>query len=86
MSVSIEKLNKRDFELLGHVFDYETRNLLPAQIGKSKAVASLHERGYIQPMTEILPGPFSIRIEGWELTHAGRLTYCANCSDENATR
>jgi hypothetical protein len=77
---SCEKLNRRDFELLGRVFMAEIQNLLPAQIGKSKAVASLHERGYIEPYTRTLPGALPVTIKGWALTHAGRFTYCQNCT------
>jgi hypothetical protein len=68
--------------LLELVFDAETRNLLPAQIGKSKAVTSLQERGYIEPMTVVLPGRFPVTVKGWNLTHEGRFTYCQNCSDK----
>jgi hypothetical protein len=49
-SVSIERLNKRDFELLGRDFEREISNLLPAQFGKSKAVTSLEARGYIRDL------------------------------------
>ena len=77
-----EHLNKRDFELLGRVFEAEITNHLPAQIGKSKAVTSLNERGYIEPMTITLPGRFPVTVTGWGLTHAGRFTYCLNCTDE----
>ena len=76
-----EKLKKRDFELLGQVFMREIQGMLPAQIGKSKAVASLHERGYIQPLTRTLPGRLPVTVTGWELTEAGRFTYCLNCTD-----
>lgn len=77
-----ERLNKRDFELLGRVFQREIQNQLPAQVGKSKAVTSLHERGYIEPMTITLPGRFPVRVEGWGLTEAGRYIYCLNCTEE----
>jgi hypothetical protein len=75
-----EHLKKRDFELLGRVFQAEITNMLPAQIEKSKAVSSLQERGYIAPYTRTLPGRFPITIEGWALTDAGRFTYCLNCT------
>jgi hypothetical protein len=76
-----EHLKKRDFELLGRVFQAEIQNLLPAQIGKSRAVLSLLERGYIEPYTRTLPGRFPVTVEGWALTHAGRFTYCQNCTE-----
>lgn len=76
-----EHLNKRDFQLLGRVFEAEIASRLPAQIGKSKAVASLHQRGYIEPMTITLPGTFPVTVKGWNLTHAGRFVYCLNCTD-----
>jgi hypothetical protein len=80
-SVNLEKLKKRDFQLLGAVFEREISGLLPAQIVKSKAVVSLEERGYITPMTIVLPGVFPVTVKGWELTELGRMTYCANCSE-----
>ena len=58
-----ERLKKQDFKLLGRVFEREILNQLPAQIGKSKAVAALHERGYIQPVTRTLPGRFPVTVE-----------------------
>lgn len=73
-----ERLRKRDFELLGRVFEAEILNQLPAQIGASKAVKSLQERGYIEPCKRTLPGALPVRIEGWALTHVGRFTYCQN--------
>lgn len=76
-----EKLNKRNFELLGRVFQAEIENQLPAQIGKSKAVTALHDRGYIAPFEITLAGRFPVTVRGWLLTEAGRITYCANCSD-----
>jgi hypothetical protein len=76
-----EHLSKRDFELLGRVFNAEILNQLPAQIGKSKAVTSLRERGYIAPLEITLPGRFPVRVSGWALTEAGRFTYCLNCSE-----
>lgn len=76
-----EKLNKRDFELLGQVFTAEIQNILPAQIGKSRPVKSLQERGFIEPYERILPRRFPVRVSGWALTEAGRITYCQNCSD-----
>lgn len=77
-----EHLNKRDFELLGRVFEAEILNYPVAQIGKSKTVASLSARGYIEPMTVTLPGRFPVTVSGWRLTEAGRFTYCLNCTGE----
>ena len=77
-----EKLSKCDLELLGQVFLREIQGTLPAQIGQSKAVKSLHERGYIVPLTRTLASssPFAVKVSGWELTEAGRLVYCQNCT------
>lgn len=76
-----EHLKNRDFELLGRVFEAEITNLLPAQIGKSKAVLSLQERGYVAPYTRTLPGRFPVTVQGWALTDVGRFTYCRNCTE-----
>ena len=75
-----EHLTKRDFELLGRIFMAEIQNLLPAQIGGSKAVGSLQERGYIAPYEKTLPGRFPVTVRGWALTDTGRFTYCLNCT------
>lgn len=76
-----EKLSKRDFQLLGRVFEAEILNLLPAQIGKSKGVLSLEERGYVALYEKTFPGRFTVIVRGWALTEAGRITYCQNCTD-----
>lgn len=77
-----ERLKKQDFILLARVFRAEIENRLPAQIGKSKAITALHNRGYIEPMTITLGGGLPVIVKGWNLTHAGRFTYCQNCTDE----
>lgn len=84
MSNSVcERLNKRDFELMSRVFEAEIADRLPAQIGKSKAVAALNNRGYIEPMVVTLPGIFPMTVRGWKLTEAGRLIYCQNCTEND---
>jgi len=70
-----ERLNKREFELLGRVFAAEIQNQLPAQIGASKTVVQLAERGYIAPLTKILGSRFPVTVVGWELTQRGRIVY-----------
>jgi len=76
-----ETLTKRDFELLGRIFMAEIQGRLPAQIGGSKAVSSLQERGYIVPHETALTGFPPVTVKGWALTHAGRFVYCLNCTD-----
>lgn len=82
VAIPIPRLNKRDFELLSRVFEAEIHNRLPAQIGKSKAAKALEERGLIMPLRKTLPGRFPITIDGVVLTEAGRMIYCANCTDD----
>jgi len=79
-----DKLTKREFNLLGQVFAAEIADRLPAQIGKSKLVATLHERELIEPMTRILggSGAFPLRVEGWRLTQRGHVMYCENCTGD----
>jgi hypothetical protein len=75
-----DRLTKRDFDLLGRVFAAEIGGSLPAQVGKSRAVASLHERGLIEPMAKIFGrGPLPVTVKGWNLTQRGRIIYCENC-------
>ena len=72
-------LTKKDFSLLGKIFDAEVNGLLPYQ-SKSKEYARLEREGLVEAVSNVLPGRFPVVIEGWYLTHAGRHAYCANCS------
>lgn len=63
-TIECEHLTKREMELLGRVWAAEVANLLPAQIGKSKGVTALHDKGYIEPMTTTLGGYLSVRVGG----------------------
>lgn len=68
--------------LLEKVWLAEIECRLPAQIGKSKAVYGLEEKGLISKVSRSLKGPWTVVITGWELTHAGRFLYCS-WADEN---
>lgn len=73
-------MKKRYLDMLERVFVAEINDRLPFQ-SKRKIMLELAAEGYIQPMTTILPGRFPVRIEGWELTHLGRLSYCTTCDE-----
>lgn len=47
---------------------------------KSKLAASLADEGYLSPAVEKFPSALGeIVCHGWQLTHLGRITYCASC-------
>lgn len=71
--------NKRQMALLERCWLAEVCDQLPAQIGKSKNVEKLVAEGYLQPMETVSGGRFPVTVKGHQLTHLGRLTYCASC-------
>ena len=82
-------MNKAELTLLEKLFEREVEaalNKWPSHLlqTRSKVAAKLAEDGYLQTRRIQLPGDRlgPIVVEGYELTHFGRLTYCATCSDE----
>lgn len=71
-------MKKSHLKILEAAFAAEVRAALPYQ-SKVKAIAELAELGMIEPMERIFGGRFPVRVKGWQLTHLGRLTYCATC-------
>lgn len=64
---------------LEKLFAAEVEGRLPFQT-KAKWIYKLSDEGYVQAMTTRLGGQFPLRIDGWQLTHLGRLTYCESCN------
>lgn len=72
-------MTKAKLKALEKVFAAEVEGRLPFQ-SKAKIMQKLCEEGLVAPMERTFPGVFfSVRVKGWELTHAGRFLYCSNC-------
>lgn len=73
-------LTKRQWELLGRVFEREINGAL-YQSRRGRAYDDLADDGLVVH-TELTLGADRfgpIRVEGWALTERGRLLYCAHC-------
>lgn len=76
-------MNKRELAVLEKAFEAEINDRLPFQT-RSKLAAWLERDGYLQPMTVEYSDNFgAMTVKGWQLTHLGRLTYCATCKEES---
>lgn len=71
-------MTKKTFELLGRIFAAEVDGRLPYQ-SKSKEYPKLEEDGLCEGVTRRF-GP--VIVQGWILTHLGRMAYCQACPDE----
>jgi hypothetical protein len=76
-------MRKRELDLLGKAFNAEIDSAINKGIGlfqtKSKLAEKLENDGLLKKETIILDGKFPVKIEGYSLTHAGRMTYCMSC-------
>lgn len=80
-------MNKKELAVLEKAFDAEVRDALRGEgFGliqtRSKLAVELVEKGMLQKKTVKLGGRFPVTVEGYELTHAGRIAYCETCKDE----
>lgn len=78
-------MNKRDLALLERAFGYEISAALQGfpRLMQTKATAradALVADGLLSKCVEFWRG---VRLEGYELTHAGRALYCATCATED---
>jgi len=75
-------MTKADLKLLERIFDAEINNRLPFQ-SKSKRFEQLERDGMVATMSRIIGAGerFPVTVKGWQLTHAGRITYCESCGD-----
>lgn len=72
---------KKALDALGQVFAAEIANRLPFQ-SKAAIYRDLVAAGLDQPMEPVAGSGWSaVKVTGYELTHAGRMLYCANCDD-----
>lgn len=79
-------MNKKDKALLERAFANEVASALTGapRLMQAKATAradALVADGLLAKRTELWRG---IRLEGYELTHAGHFAYCATCDDPDA--
>lgn len=74
-----QRVIKSDLAILERVFAQE----IFGQIYQSKAkrLEWLRDNGYVEFVSFVIPGRFPIKVEGWALTHLGRMTYCETCRD-----
>jgi len=74
-----------ELKMLEKLFAAEVSGTLPFQT-RAAMIKRLHAHGLVQPMKTTIPAdkgcPFPVTIKGWQLTHAGRLMYCASCRKE----
>ena len=73
-----------ELKYLERVFAAEIEGRLPFQARPSKMLTRLADDGLIQTMKcELGRDRFgAITVVGWQLTHAGRLLYCASCDGD----
>lgn len=74
-------MNKREISALESVYGAEIQNRLPFQ-SRARIYKALEAKGMVERYTRTFgKGPFGVRVEGWSLTHLGRLEYCATCKE-----
>lgn len=78
-------MNKPKLRVLEKIWIAEIECRLPAQI-KSKYLKELEDENYVQKCSVVLHSSPPVNIEGWVLTHLGRLTYCMSCDDPEAEK
>ncbi|MFC0708964.1 hypothetical protein [Azorhizophilus paspali] len=78
----MSKLNKRELQMLEWVWVAEIKGRLPLQTN-SKVAEKLFLDGLLIRGSIVISGA---RVEGYWLSHAGRLSYCMNCDDFEESR
>lgn len=70
---------KAELNALEKVFAAEIEGRLPFQ-SKAKIYRDLCDDGFLEQMEcKFGDGRFAVTVSGYQLTHAGRITYCASC-------
>jgi hypothetical protein len=73
-------MNKREMQLLEKAFIAEIEEGAHGTIGllqtKSRLAEVLAEDGYLVKDKQTIGGRFPVVVQGYRLTHLGRLTYC----------
>jgi hypothetical protein len=77
-------LTKKTIDALGKVFLAEINGQLPFQ-SRAKIYSDLCAEGLLKKTERKFGSGWSaVKVYGFELTHAGRIAYCATCEDEDA--
>lgn len=81
-------MNKKHIDALGKVFAAEVQAALDHTSSmyqsKAKIYAELESMGMVVKVEEKFgTGWATVHCQGWELTHIGRMAYCATCEEEN---
>lgn len=78
---------KQEFALLEKAFNCEIEaainktGLHLMQTKATKLADKMVEDGLLRKVdTTLRGGPFTVYVQGYELTHAGRLAYCCECA------
>ena len=72
-------MTKAKLKALEKVFGAEIEGRLPFQ-SRAKVYQELREMGLLESMHRVYgSGPLAVKVSGYELTHAGRMIYCAHC-------
>jgi hypothetical protein len=69
---------KKVLRALERVFAAEIEDRLPFQ-SNALIYLDLCDEGMVEPMERTFGGRFPVIVKGWQLTHAGRITYCGSC-------
>lgn len=72
-------MTKKKLVALERVYAAEIEDRLPFQ-SKALIYLDLCDEGLLAPMERTFGGRFPVVVKGWQLTHAGRIAYCASCS------
>lgn len=80
-------MDKRSLAILEKAFCAEIDEAVSGGIGlmqtKSKIAEKLVESGHIEKSSTLIGERFPVTVEGYRLTHLGRLTYCLTCDERN---
>ena len=75
--------DRKTINALERVFAAEIEGRLPFQ-SKAAIYQRLVDEGLVEPMERKFGGRFPVIVSGYQLTHAGRLLYCASCPEPDA--
>lgn len=77
-----QTVTRKILAALEKVFVAEIEGRLPFQ-SSAKVYSELSDGRLIEPMERVFGGRFSVTVSGYQLTHAGRITYCESCRDQD---
>lgn len=81
-------MNKKTLRLLEKAFDSEVHAALSGGVNliqsRTKWAKQMVADGLLAEKTINIGGRFPMKIQGFELTELGRMTYCMNCEPDAA--